>query len=111
MVDRTVAGTQRLIPVLLGEVELPPFATIRVWIDFRGVDAPEYERRFRELVAALKGERPGRPEPDGRLVLPEGTGSGRTVPAARCCRSLSARRGFQLTASRRCAAVHWGADP
>jgi TIR domain len=74
MVGQAVAGTQRLIPVLLGDVELPPFAASRVWVDFRGADGPEYERRFGELVAALKGELPTRPEPDGRLVLPPGTG-------------------------------------
>jgi hypothetical protein len=55
-------------------VELPPFAATRVWVDFRGAEGPEYQRRFGELVAALRGERPPRPEPDGRLVLPAGTG-------------------------------------
>jgi tetratricopeptide (TPR) repeat protein/predicted nucleic acid-binding protein len=74
MVDQAVAGTQRLIPVLLGEVELPPFAATRGWVDFRGADGPEYQRRFGELVAALKGKRPARPEADGRLVWPAGTG-------------------------------------
>jgi tetratricopeptide (TPR) repeat protein len=74
MVGRAVAGTQRLIPVLLGEVELPPFAASRVWVDFRRVDGPEYVRRFGELVEALKGQRPARPEPDGRLVWPKGSG-------------------------------------
>ena len=77
MVTRAVAGRQRLIPVLLGDVELPPFAASRVWGDFRGVDGPEYERRVRQLIAALKGERPPRPAPDPapdtRLVAPPGT--------------------------------------
>jgi hypothetical protein len=36
MVRRAVAGIQRLIPVLLGEVELPEFAANRIWVDFRG---------------------------------------------------------------------------
>jgi TIR domain len=57
MVDRAVAGKQRLIPVLLGDVEVPPFAATRLWVDFRGMDGPEYERRVRQLVAALRGER------------------------------------------------------
>jgi TIR domain len=61
MVDRAVANKQRLIPVLLGDVEVPPFAAIRLWIDFRGVDDSEYERRVQRLVAALRGERPQRP--------------------------------------------------
>jgi hypothetical protein len=73
MVSRAVAGAQRLIPVLLGDVVLSPFAATRVWVDFRGADGPEYERRFGELVAALKGQRPPRREPDGRLVPPPGT--------------------------------------
>jgi tetratricopeptide (TPR) repeat protein len=75
MVTAAVAGRQRLIPVLLGEAELPPFAASRLWVDFRQVDGTEYQRRFDELVAALKDELPVRPEPDGRLVLPEGTGT------------------------------------
>jgi|SRR5215218_4785723 len=64
MVERAVAGKQRLIPVLLGEVEVPPFAAIRLWVDFRGVDGLEYNRRVDQLVAALRGERPQRPARD-----------------------------------------------
>jgi hypothetical protein len=68
MVDRAVANKQRLIPVLLGDVEVPPFAAIRLWVDFRGVDGSEYERRVQQLAAALRGERPQRPprRPRGR---------------------------------------------
>lgn len=61
MVDRAVANKQRLIPVLLGDAEVPPFAAIRLWVDFRGVDGSEYERRVQRLAAALRGERPQRP--------------------------------------------------
>jgi TIR domain/CHAT domain len=74
MVSRAVEGSQRLIPVLLGDVELPPFAATRAWVDFRGVDGPEYEDRVRELVAAVRGERPERPPRDGQLVPSPGTG-------------------------------------
>jgi tetratricopeptide (TPR) repeat protein len=74
MVDRAVAGKQRLIPVLLGEVEVPPFAATRLWVDFRGLDGPEYERRLRQLAAALRGERPERPPRDGELLGPPGSG-------------------------------------
>src|SRR5439155_372939 len=54
MLNRAVAGQQRLIPVLLGEAELPPFLAARVWVDFRHADGPEYERRVSHLVAALR---------------------------------------------------------
>jgi hypothetical protein len=61
MLTRAVAGQQRLIPVLFGESELPPFLASRVWVDFRHADGPEYDRRVTQLVAALRGERPPRP--------------------------------------------------
>jgi tetratricopeptide (TPR) repeat protein len=74
MVGRAVEGRQRLIPVLLGDVELPPFAANRVWIDFRGADGPEYADRVGELVTAVRDERPERPPRDGQVVAPSGTG-------------------------------------
>ena len=49
MVNQAVEGTQRLIPVLLGEVEVPPFAATRLWVDFRGADGPEYEQQVQQL--------------------------------------------------------------
>jgi len=65
MVGRAVENKQRLIPVLVGDdVEVPPFAATRLWVDFRRVDRPEYERRVQRLVAALRGERPQRPPRD-----------------------------------------------
>jgi TIR domain len=70
MVTRAVTGEQRLIPVLLGEVELPPFAASRVWVDFRDADGPTYDGRFAELVRALRGERGRPPARDGRIVQP-----------------------------------------
>ncbi|MGO9502045.1 MAG: toll/interleukin-1 receptor domain-containing protein, partial [Streptosporangiaceae bacterium] len=72
-IARAVAGEQRLIPVLLGDVDLPPFIAGRAWIDFRYVDSPdEYKRRFGELVRAIRGSPPGqRPEPGGEIVTPD----------------------------------------
>jgi TIR domain-containing protein len=65
MVGRAVDNKQRLIPVLFGDdVEVPPFAATRLWVDFRNVDGPEYERRVQRLVAALRGVRPQRPPRD-----------------------------------------------
>jgi tetratricopeptide (TPR) repeat protein len=74
MLTRTVAGQQRLIPVLLGEAELPPFLAARVWVDFRHADGPEYDRRVSQLVAALRGERPPRPGHDELRAPPPGSG-------------------------------------
>jgi hypothetical protein len=62
MLTRAIEGLQqRLIPVLVGEAELPPFLASRLWVDFRGVEGPEYDRQVNRLVAALRGERPPRP--------------------------------------------------
>ena len=74
MAERAVAGRQRLIPVLLSGVAIPPFAATRLWVDFRGVDGPAYDRRVRELAAALRGERARNPSRGGELVGPPGSG-------------------------------------
>ena len=63
MVERAVAGEQRLIPVMLGDVGVPLFASTRLWIDFRNVDGPDYFVRVEELARAIKNERPPRPAP------------------------------------------------
>ncbi|MDQ3764179.1 MAG: toll/interleukin-1 receptor domain-containing protein [Actinomycetota bacterium] len=67
-----VAGVQRLIPVLLDDVPLPPFVASRVWVDFRHLDAPaQYEERFAELVRAVQGVAPGdRPQRGGGIMVP-----------------------------------------
>ncbi|HSG38310.1 MAG TPA: TIR domain-containing protein, partial [Thermoanaerobaculia bacterium] len=70
MVTRAVDRKLRLIPVLLTDAELPPLLASRVWIDLRTADGPEYERRVRDLVAALKGERPGPPPRREGEILP-----------------------------------------
>ncbi|MGH4008407.1 MAG: TIR domain-containing protein, partial [Pseudonocardiaceae bacterium] len=69
-----VAGVQRLIPVLLDDVPLPPFVASRVWVDFRHLDAPaEYETRFADLLRAVRGIAPGdRPQRGGGIVVPPG---------------------------------------
>jgi len=74
MLTRVVAGQQRLIPVLLDDAELPPLLASRVWVDFRHADGPEYDRRVREVIATLRGERPLRPERDANIAPPPGTG-------------------------------------
>jgi hypothetical protein len=67
-----IAGSQRLVPVLLDEVATPPFAAGRVYIDFRHIDSPAgYEQRFTELVRAIQGlPTSSRPPRDGQVVAP-----------------------------------------
>ena len=50
-----VAGVQRLVPVLLDDVPLPPFVASRVWVDFRHLDAPAEYKALRGLVAGGAG--------------------------------------------------------
>jgi tetratricopeptide (TPR) repeat protein len=68
------AGRQRLIPVLAGEVALPPLVASRVYVDFRHVDDPaEYETKIRELAAAIRGLPVAfRPEPGTGIEVPPG---------------------------------------
>jgi len=71
-VARVVAGTQRLVPVLLGDVALPPFVASRLWVDFRAVASPEeYLAKVAELVRVLH-ELPSsdRPMPGEALAIP-----------------------------------------
>jgi hypothetical protein len=76
MLNRVVVGKQRrLIPVLYADVdELPPFLSTRKWLDLRNVDGPTYEKRVHELAAALRDQRPARPERNCKIQLPPGTG-------------------------------------
>ena len=54
-IEGSVRGRQRLIPVLFGEVELPPFVASRLYIDFRYADSPDaYLRQVQQLVRAIK---------------------------------------------------------
>lgn len=59
------AGRQRLIPVLLGDVALPPLVASRLYVDFRHVVSPaEYEARLAEVAAAIRSRPDGvRPKP------------------------------------------------
>lgn len=48
----------RFVPVLLGSVDVPPFAANRVWQDFTGLAGQAYEKKAAELIAALTGRPP-----------------------------------------------------
>ena len=67
------AQRQRLVPVLLDEVGLPPFVAARQCADFRHVDSPDaYRAALEQLVRALRGQpQADRPaEGDGIVVPP-----------------------------------------
>ncbi len=96
-----VAGVQRLVPVLVDEVPLPPFVAGRVYVDFRYVDAlAGYEARFAELVRAVRGlpvgDRPERGE--GIVVMPPGVYRAEGRPVTRL--SSHAATGHPATAAR-----------
>ena len=65
LLNRAVDGHLRLIPVLLEDVELPPFLASRDWVDFRRPQ--DFEASLAELV---RGIRDVRPAPTGGLVVP-----------------------------------------
>ena len=71
-IEAATAGRQRLIPVLAGEVALPPLVASRLYIDFRNVDDPAgYAAKVRELAAAVRGHpAASRPEPGTGIVVP-----------------------------------------
>ncbi|KRV49405.1 peptidase [Wenjunlia vitaminophila] len=48
----------RLIPVLCGDAELPPFAATRAWVDFRHLSGATFDAKVAELAGVLRGEEP-----------------------------------------------------
>lgn len=66
------AAGQRLIPVVAGEVVLPPMVASRLYIDFRHADDPAvYEAKVRELADAIRGQpAQARPGPGGPVLPP-----------------------------------------
>jgi hypothetical protein len=71
-VTAAVDGGQRLVPVLLDDVRLPPFVASRVRVDFRHTDSPDaYHAAFDDLLRAVRAQpQADRPERDGRVVVP-----------------------------------------
>ncbi|MEY9842381.1 TIR domain-containing protein, partial [Streptacidiphilus sp. EB103A] len=70
----SVAAQQRVIPVLLGEVNLPAFIASRLYVDFRTVASPgQYENLVEQLERAVRGLPTGRrPARGGPVVAPDG---------------------------------------
>uniref|UniRef100_A0AAU3HVD2 Tetratricopeptide repeat protein n=1 Tax=Streptomyces sp. NBC_01393 TaxID=2903851 RepID=A0AAU3HVD2_9ACTN len=71
-VTAAVERGQRLIPLLLGEVALPPFLASRLHVDFRHVASPQqYEELVNQLERAVRRLPSGqRPERGGPLKMP-----------------------------------------
>ncbi|WP_329364761.1 TIR domain-containing protein [Streptomyces sp. NBC_00669] len=46
----------RFIPLLIGDVALPPFAANRVWRDFREITDHQYDEKVDEIAAVILGE-------------------------------------------------------
>jgi tetratricopeptide (TPR) repeat protein len=72
-VANSVAGRQRVIPVLLGEVEVPPFIASRLYFDFRHVASPQrYKSLVQQLGRAVRGlPTAERPTDCGAVVVPD----------------------------------------
>ena len=72
VVTAAVEGSQRLVPLLLDDVPLPPFMASRVRVDFRHTDSPDaYRAAFDNLLRAVLAQpQAERPDRDGRVVVP-----------------------------------------
>jgi tetratricopeptide (TPR) repeat protein len=92
ILQRTIEGRQRVVPVLVDDVEVPPLLASRVWVDFRGAEGPAYDAKLEELARALRGQRArDRPARTGVPVAP---------PAARYRPEGALRRTLRIGADR-----------
>jgi TIR domain len=55
LIQRSIQGGQRFIPVIIDDVELPGFAATRYYADFRHVSGEEYNRLIDKITEALRG--------------------------------------------------------
>jgi hypothetical protein len=55
LMQRSIQGGQRFIPVIIDDVELPGFAATRYYADFRHVSGEEYDRLIGKITEALRG--------------------------------------------------------
>jgi hypothetical protein len=66
VVEQDERGVEkRLIPVLIGDAELPPFLSTRYRVDLRGKAGDAWQAELDQLAKALRGEKPG-PQRPGR---------------------------------------------
>ncbi|EPD89530.1 hypothetical protein HMPREF1486_06472 [Streptomyces sp. HPH0547] len=54
LLQRVHSGGRRFIPVLVDDVELPPFAGIRRPVDLRNPDSASYDQNLTALVRAIR---------------------------------------------------------
>jgi hypothetical protein len=54
LLQRVRSGGRRFIPVLVEDVELPPFARIRRPVDLRDPDTAQFDERLATLVRAVQ---------------------------------------------------------
>lgn len=55
LMQRSIEGGQRFIPVVIDDVELPGFAATRYYADFRHVSGEEHEQLIGKITEALRG--------------------------------------------------------
>jgi hypothetical protein len=61
LLEAAVGAGHPLVPVVIGDAEMPPLLATRLWVDLRGRDPDAYAAEVRRLAAALRGLRPGPP--------------------------------------------------
>jgi hypothetical protein len=66
LLHQSVERGLRFIPIVYGEVEIPPFAASRVALDFRKASGRVYDDKVADLVRAIRGE----PRPRGATKGP-----------------------------------------
>ncbi len=84
LLQQSVERGLRFIPIIYGEVEIPPFAANRVSLDFRKASGRAYDDRVADLVGAIRGD----PRPRGAA---HGRASSAARPRARCPNPTSPR--------------------
>lgn len=76
LLHQSVERGLRFIPVIYGEVDVPPFAANRMALDFRRASGQVYDDKVADLVRAIRGE----PRPRGTASGPAaGEDAARTV--------------------------------
>ena len=68
LMHQSVERGLRFIPIIYGEVEVPPFAANRVALDFRKASGRGYDDKVADLVRAIRGEPRPRGEPTARTL-------------------------------------------
>ncbi len=54
LMQRSIQDQRRFIPVVIDDVDLPPFAATRYYADFRHVTGAEYDRLIAKIAGALR---------------------------------------------------------